>query len=77
MGDVQRVGWGQGSVLVREEAGRCLAGREEIIAAGLCLAVTLTGSDCADPWEGWSLREQKAGRGMETGPSRPCHPRWS
>ena len=35
-------------------------GREEIIAAGICLAVTLTGSDGVGPSEGWSLRTQNA-----------------
>lgn len=44
-------------------------GREAVIAAGLCLAVTLTGSDGMGPLEGWSLRTQNAGQGMEVGPS--------
>lgn len=55
--------------------GRRLPGREEIIAAGLCLAVTLTGSDCVGLLGGRSLREQKAGQGTEFGPSRPHHQR--
>lgn len=50
-------------------------GREEITAAGLRLAVTLTGSDCVGPLQGWTLREENAGRGMETGPSKPRRPR--
>lgn len=36
-------------------------GREEVIAAGLCLAMTLTGSDCVGPLGGQTLKEQKAG----------------
>lgn len=51
----------------RQEAGVCLGqrgvrhplGREEVIAAGLCLAMTLTGSDCVGPLEGLSLKEQR------------------
>lgn len=39
----------------------CLLGREEVIAAGLCLAMTLIGSDCVGPLGGQTLKEQKAG----------------
>lgn len=42
---------------------RRLLGPEEVIVVGLCLAVTLTGSDYVGPLGGWSLGEQKAGRG--------------
>lgn len=36
-------------------------GREEVIGAGLCLAMTLTGSNCVGPLGGQTLKEQKAG----------------
>lgn len=39
----------------------CLLGREEVIATGLCLAMTLAGSDCVGPLGGQTLKEQKAG----------------
>lgn len=72
LGDVQgQAGAQRVGLCLGQRGDSCPPGKEEIIAAGLCLAVTLTGSDGVGPSEGWSLRTQNAGQGMEAGPSSP------
>lgn len=44
-----------------DQRGVRIRGREEVIAAGLCLAMTLTGSDGVGRLGGHSLKEQKTG----------------
>ena len=54
------------------------AGHEEVVAAGLCLALTLTGSNCVGPSGGQSLKEWKVDQGWRLGlPGRYlCTPCW-